>query len=210
MARILLYHTRIPGDGSKRPDLAARLSARDHLLRFALSSQGLVPGPDLPPMEKGPFGKPYIPSLSGFHFSYSDSGRQAVLAVSDEEIGADIQKITGIRKIDALAARYFPPQDASRLLSETDPDKKTSLFVRLWTIREAYLKYTGDGFTKGPGVFYADIEKKAVYLPGETGSLAFLEFPKAPADEYLLTLCAGTSVQSTELIPVPDLPPLLP
>ena len=87
-------------------------------------------------------GKPYFSSLP-LCVSLTDSGPYDVLAISPEEIGIDLQIHKKMRYL-SLAKRFFHPDEYSYLLSlpaEYQPDA----FFLLWTSKEAYVKYTGDG-----------------------------------------------------------------
>jgi 4'-phosphopantetheinyl transferase len=47
---------------------------------------------------------------------------------------------------DAIAQRYFAPEEA-RLLLELAPEQRLPSFYRCWTRKEAYLKAKGTGLT---------------------------------------------------------------
>lgn len=57
---------------------------------------------------KGPYGKPYIRGISRpVFFNLSHSGKYLVCALSDREVGIDIERITSARM--EVARRYFHP-----------------------------------------------------------------------------------------------------
>ena len=90
----------------------------------------------------GEKGKPYIDGFPVF-FNVSHSGLMWVCMVGEEECGIDIQISADIdvKKYEKIIARYF-----------TENEKKfcdkygTDGFFRVWSHREAYGKYTGEGF----------------------------------------------------------------
>ena len=86
----------------------------------------------------GPYGKPYLENQNT-HFSIAHSDHLVILAVSDAEIGADIQVISPIRT--AVLRRCFT--DAEQGYIGTDATR----FTQLWVQKEAYAKYTGRGLT---------------------------------------------------------------
>ena len=59
-------------------------------------------------IQTGEFGKPYI-SGDNIHYNISHSGDYVVCAVSNHEIGVDIQKVTGDHM--KLAKRFFHPME---------------------------------------------------------------------------------------------------
>lgn len=83
-------------------------------------------------------GKPYLADNTAY-FSISHSEKWVALAVSDREIGLDLQKISPIRP--AVLRRCFTPQEQRWI----DGDDRR--FTQLWVKKEAYGKYTGRGLT---------------------------------------------------------------
>ena len=117
---------RCPDDEKRRCSLGAEL-----LLYRALGA----------PVEYalGENGKPYIDG--GQHFSLSHSGKYAVCAVADCEVGVDIEHP---RENSArLAKRFFTASENARLAASDAPDVE---FCRIWAVKESYIKATGMGF----------------------------------------------------------------
>lgn len=88
-------------------------------------------------------GKPFFEH--GKKFSISHSGRFSVIAVSEDEIGIDIE-----------ARERINPAVAKRCFTEEEQDfAKTSTqnFLRIWTAKEAVLKLLGAGFSYSPSNF---------------------------------------------------------
>ncbi len=82
-------------------------------------------------------GKPVIKDCP-YHFNLSHSGDYLVLAVGEAPLGVDIEKITRIRS--KTVEKYF--SDAEKQLVK---EQGLSSFFELWTKKESYVKYTGDG-----------------------------------------------------------------
>ena len=82
-------------------------------------------------------GKPILPSLP-WHISVSHSGHFAAVAVSDEEVGLDIERVARVSK--SVVERVTTRSEQSQMKSTRD-------FFRLWTAKEAVLKITGDGIS---------------------------------------------------------------
>ena len=91
----------------------------------------------------GPHGKPEIVDFP-MYFSLSHSGDYVLCAVSDREVGADIQKLqaAGFSK---LASRFFTEAEYQALEKCVDEAERQKLFFRLWTKKETYGKLTGQG-----------------------------------------------------------------
>lgn len=99
----------------------------------------------------GPHGKPFIPELPEFRFNISHSGMSAVLAVSDREIGIDIEKE---EKADlAVAKRFFTAPEYAYLCAQPDSNERNRAFFRIWTAKESFIKAVGTGLTVSPETF---------------------------------------------------------
>ena len=93
-----------------------------------------------PTLSYGENGKPHLTDAPDTHFSITHSDKWVFLAVADCEIGIDAQMP---RKVcPRLAARSTSPEELAWVKEDTEPH-----FTRLWTMKEAYLKYTGTGLT---------------------------------------------------------------
>ncbi len=95
-------------------------------------------------------GKPFFrqPELAGrFHFNFSNSDDQALLAITREQpLGVDLERVRPMQDMLGLARRYFADRETEKLTalpSEEQPDA----FFRCWTRKEAYLKAIGKGLT---------------------------------------------------------------
>jgi len=93
----------------------------------------------------GSSGKPYFKEYP-IYFNLSHSGEYVVCAVSDREIGVDIQEHKG-GDTERIAKRYFSGGEI-RALDTCEEGQRTKLFFDLWAAKEAYGKYTGGGITE--------------------------------------------------------------
>ncbi len=80
-------------------------------------------------------GRPYVPE-SNILFSVSSSGRLAVVALSVDPVGVDIELDDG--GIRPQPQSLSPPE--RRALAELPPGRRSAAFLRLWTAKEAVLK----------------------------------------------------------------------
>ena len=92
--------------------------------------------------EKGPYGKPFLPDAP--YFSISHSGSYVVCAISDKEVGVDVQRHTEIGYM-AIAQRFYQKEEV-RLIQESPEPKKT--FFDLWSKKESILKCAGVGLSR--------------------------------------------------------------
>lgn len=105
------------------------------LLRKVLSCHGVRPD-DIQIAEGG---KPFAEGIS---FNLSHSGRMVVCAVGEKNVGCDVEKIA--EAPEQVAERFFHPKELEYLKSCEDEDKN-ECFFRLWTMKESYMKMTGEG-----------------------------------------------------------------
>lgn len=120
-----------------------------HLLRAGLRAMGAGQRADTFSAEDlaaAPDGKPFFRSFPDIHFNLSHSGEYLAGAFSSDEVGLDLQENrashTGVLRI---AKRFFTMEEYESLLSCGGSREQELLFYRLWTIKEAYLKYLGCG-----------------------------------------------------------------
>lgn len=166
---------------------AARLSfGAELLLFFALQSCGCAE--QLHKIKKGPYGKPYIESLC---FSLSHSGRYALCAYSDTDIGADLQQIKSA--LPKQIKRILSPEE-ELFLSQKAGQEQIELFYRLWARKESLIKWDGRGlrlplaqlsFLQGQNL------SNTIRLDGK--KLYVREYPKLPVG-YAACLCNESGV----------------
>lgn len=86
-------------------------------------------------------GKPLLMN-SDVRFNLSHSGEWVVCAVGETEIGIDTEEIRQMDYQDVYCS-FSDPEIA--LLNHTEPDKMADVFYQLWTLKESYVKFCGDG-----------------------------------------------------------------
>lgn len=117
---------------------AASLVLRAALLAHGIDESGCS-------YEIAPGGKPRL-LHSPFHFCLSHSEGGALCALFDAPIGADMEVFPPQRTRDwaAIVQRFFMPQEQAYF---DLCGASTRAFFTLWTRKESYLKYTGQGIT---------------------------------------------------------------
>lgn len=111
-------------------------------------------------VERTVSGKPFFPECPQIHFSISHSGAYWACAIAGAPIGLDLQQHVQLQKETAeeaavryrrMAHRFFHPVEAEYVCM---PEKEEGLqesyrrFFSVWSAREAYVKYTGQGIDK--------------------------------------------------------------
>ena len=115
-------------------------------------------------------GKHGKPELEGIYFNLSHSDDMVICAVSDKPVGCDVERLRQAPK--GIATRYFSEKEQVYLeqFGGEDYDKE---FFRLWTVKESYVKMTGEGM--------------GLYRGGEEEKFCVSEMQ---IDGYLITVCA--------------------
>ncbi len=113
--------------------------------------------------EAGAHGKPQLKALHAKGvsgrlpcFNLSHSGDYAVLAVGENvgSVGVDVEQPRKRMEVEALAERFFCGEEYEGLMS-LDPSRRQIYFFKLWTRKEAVLKWSGKGLGLGLDTFSA-------------------------------------------------------
>lgn len=108
------------------------------LLKQGLALEyGICDNPELSCYEGG---KPFIVGHPEIHFNFSHCREAAVCVVSDRRVGVDVESIS--RYKESLARYTMNCAEMEYIVGSRYPDIE---FTRLWTMKEAKLKLTGEG-----------------------------------------------------------------
>ena len=147
-------------------------------------------------------GKPYLEE-SPIKFNLSHADGLVGVAVSASDVGIDLEmqsrRLRNHGNEVKLARRYFSEAETASIERETDSEARRSLFIRLWTLKEAYVKAVGRGIGAPPGLssFTLSLDDEGIEFrpgvdePGRHGSWRFglLE----PVDGSLAAVCVKGS-----------------
>lgn len=94
------------------------------------------------------------------YFSLSHTSGLVALAISSvSEIGIDVEKVDRPVDISGVAEAVFTHLELANILRAT-PNKDRVNFFELWTLKEAYIKALGRGFSLPPRTFaFANLEE---------------------------------------------------
>jgi len=140
-------------------DRAAYIAA--HALTRALLSEAA----GLPPEEwsfvLGAAGKPAVDPALGIDLRFSLSHTRGLVAAAvcaRHELGVDVEGHDRVREVLGIADRFFAPAEIVALRALTDDDTRADAFLRIWTLKEAYLKATARGLGDGLGGFSVTLD----------------------------------------------------
>ena len=123
-------------EGPRRQAVAAYL-----LLRKALREMYGIH--DAPVFEYDANGKPSILGHPEIFFNLSHCRKAVACVVADSPVGIDVEET---RRFSDSIARYT--LDDEEYESVVKADNPSQAFIRLWTMKEALLKYTGEGLRR--------------------------------------------------------------
>ncbi len=107
-----------------------------------------------PVFEYGEHGKPYISGRPDIHFNISHCREAAVCVVSDRPVGIDVESVRSFK--ESLINYTMNENEIARIMKAESPDVE---FIKLWTMKEAVLKLTGEGISRDLKTVLTGLEK---------------------------------------------------
>ena len=161
-----------------------KLSAGAYLLLDKLLKEENITNPIL---KTGKYGKAYISNYGNIYFNLSHSGKLVACAISDSEVGVDIEYNDS--KIDLnIAKHYFYNSEYESIINSQNSSEE---FFKFWVLKESYMKYTGLGFNLPLDKFEIIINND-IKLKNDKNNLKFSLFD---VDEYKMAICSKYSVK---------------
>jgi 4'-phosphopantetheinyl transferase len=94
----------------------------------------------------GQFGKPAISVGGGLCFNISHTREFVACVIARDEVGVDVEASDRMTDFD-IADRFFAPEEA-QLVKFAPPEERAFRFFRFWTLKEAFIKATGEGLRR--------------------------------------------------------------
>lgn len=82
------------------------------------------------------------PEVEGICFNLSHSGRIVICVTAEREVGCDVEQI--VKAPEGVAERFFHSSE-SAYVNACVGDERDHRFFRIWTMKESYIKMTGEG-----------------------------------------------------------------
>jgi 4'-phosphopantetheinyl transferase len=114
-------------------------------------------------------------------------------AVARHEVGVDVEASN--RRVDfSIADRFFAPEEA-RVVKSMAPDERSRIFFRFWTLKEAFIKATGEGLSRPLDSFSFTLEPVRITFHPEREQTPHRDDPSewhfaecSPASDRMLAL----------------------
>lgn len=115
------------------------------------------------------------PEVDGIYFNLSHSHNMVICAVSEKKVGCDVEKI--VKAPQRVAERFFHKNEVDYLKACGD-EKRDEAFFRIWTMKESYMKMTGEGMKLSLDSieFLLDCEKVRARRDGKILSCHIMEY----------------------------------
>lgn len=124
----------------------------------------------------GTNGKPYLAGRQDVYFNLSHSEDIVICAISSQEIGCDVEKISEINL--GIARRFFSTEEYEIITAGKTEEEMRDIFFRLWTLKESFIKLTGRGLSLPMNSFciHFDTDKISVKQKLDDRTYYFKEF----------------------------------
>lgn len=130
------------------------------------------------------------------YFNLSHSGKYVFLAVSDRPVGIDIEHKK--RNHLAVARRCFCGEEYNDIISAKTKTEQERRFLEYWTMKEAFVKYSGEGLRmpfnsfcimrKESGISYVECPNRwfvTFFMEGETYCVSICSESLSDVDSVL-------------------------
>lgn len=98
---------------------------------------------EMPIIDYGERGKPFLTNYASLHFNISHCRSHVAIAIHSSPVGVDIECRRKVSQ--SLIKRVCSKSEQLSIAASQDADME---FLRLWTRKEAYLKFTGTGIVE--------------------------------------------------------------
>ena len=124
------------------------------------------------------------PECEGVYFNLSHSGDMVLCAISDVPVGCDLERVT-----DApleVADRYFSEMERRYIDEARNHPEINRRFFRLWTMKESYMKMSGEGISISPERIEIDLNALTVLRDGVMQSCTLKNISH---EDYEISIC---------------------
>jgi 4'-phosphopantetheinyl transferase len=178
------------------------------LLRRALSARAGGPPQDWR-FAATKLGKPYlIDPQRDLRFSMTHTRGMVAVAVTEGfEIGVDVEPANRRAESMKLAERFFAPEEAA-LLRSLEGEARRDAFFTIWTLKEAVVKATGEGLSRGLNSFTIFLDPPRISMSDDPGAWRLEHWRRGAHHFALAGRCGEWIVSLIELEAATLLQPL--
>lgn len=175
------------------PDDRKRCLCAELLMRYSLFTGRGIRFTGEPLL--GKYGKPYIQGAEDFFFSASHSGKWVVTAYGSSQVGADVEVIKS--GSSSIAEGCFTQSEQDYVFA--DDEGADERFIKLWTLKESYIKYLGTGLSTPLDSFTVYADRDPICTDADDS----LTFTNIRFDhEHYLSVCGAGGVSALNTVTV--------
>lgn len=134
-----------------------------------------------------------------FVYNFSHSGNYVICSISEKEdllVGCDIE---GIKEVNpAFSRRYYNKEEIAYLEESKNKEERVSRLIRLWTIKESFMKAVRLGSSMSTKSFTTIINDQGypvlITQPPEFPDL-FRFYSELYANEAWITICSNDDIE---------------
>jgi len=145
---------------------------------------------------KGPFGKPEIDPGLGLQLRFSLSHTRGLVAAAvcfKDDLGVDVETC-GQMSLPLDAAAFLAPREVAALHPLPD-EERLDMLIRLWTLKESFLKANGEGLARDPRSLVFALDPIGIRSgcegPDDPTSWQFLQWRPTPRHVLAVALHRG-------------------
>ena len=175
----------------KNLSLGAGILLKYSLKSLGLSEKDMVYG-------NGKYGKPYFKNEPDIYFNISHSDRYVLLAVSDREVGCDIEKVDSIDL--KIAKRFFNIDEYNTILSLHNTEEQKRKFYRFWTLKESFIKATGYGMNLPLDKFCISLAEEKICVNCSDIKKQYTFFEYTEIKDFCVSCCINGKQEKPDLV----------
>ena len=174
-----------------------RFVAARATLRLILGHFYLNKAPQEILLTYGSHGKPRLPNNEDgppIRFNLAHSTHLSLLAISlKSDLGVDIEEIKPNIEIERIAVNFFSTKEQNALFAMPVGERRAA-FIRIWTLKEAYIKARGLGLSIPLDSFHIspshDADTFSIEVDGVPEASRFWTITNLPVDEGFVAALA--------------------
>ena len=144
-------------------------------------------------------GKPYLMETPEIYVNWSHSMDYVICAISDQEVGIDLQKMDREPK-ENLIRKALTEEEQEFYRSVPKPERQ-KLFYQYWSVKESFLKALGTGFYTSLHTFQVEEEQPRIshHINRKNYSCRLLTFREP---DYVAAVCVENAALEEEDIKI--------
>jgi 4'-phosphopantetheinyl transferase len=147
-------------------------------------------------------GKPFMRREPPLEFNLSHSDDRVIFAFARWAVGIDVERIRPLPELLSIAAHFFAPGEYEAMRRLTGAPLEDAFF-RCWTLKEAYVKATGEGLNVPLSAFQVSLnpgEPRILSCDHDRGDRSRWKLAAWTDGAFAIALAVGAGAES--VVPV--------